>query len=185
MNLKNVFEGSLANVPEEKADMYRKGMSRKEAVLKLAVLIKDNGNNPILIKSGDGEEAKLSKTSIGKLFSNPAIEKSMNNGFTREQHFAAVSDIANLFANSVKVLTHPDKNGDPNIKAMHRFAAPLFEDNSAFITVKEASEQGKKIYAVELIEIGRLEGKLNEVKSKSLASDTATNLPTHNIHSFS
>ncbi len=173
------------NLENEKANMYRKGMSRKDAALKLAMLIKNNGNEPILIKSRDGEEAKLSKTSIGKLFSNPAIEKSMNNGFTREQHFAAVSDIDNLFANSVKVLTHPDKNGDPNIKAIHRFTTPLFGDNSAFITIKEATEQGKKIYAVELIGIGRLEGKLNEVKSKFLASDTATNLPTHNIHSFS
>ena len=42
---------------------------------------------------------------------------------------------------------------------------PLFTDNVAFITIKEATEQGKRIYSVELIEIGKLEGKVAEVKS--------------------
>jgi hypothetical protein len=104
-------------------------------------------------------------------------KKSVNNGFTKEQHFAVVSDIDNLFRNSVKVLTHPDKSKDPNVKAMHRFAASLFGNNIAYITVKEATEQGKRIYTVELIEMGKLEGFLNEVKSKSLASNPATSFP--------
>jgi hypothetical protein len=169
---------------EEKANLYLKGISRKEATAKLISLLKDNGNKPITIKSKDGEEAYLSKTSVGKLLSNPAIEKTVNNGFTKEQHFAAVSGIDNLFRDSTKALTHPDRNNDPNIRAMHRFIAPLFGDNVAFITVKEATEQGKKIYAVELIEIGRLEGKLNEVRLRPLASDTATSDPICNIQIF-
>jgi len=36
---------------------------------------------------------------------------------------------------------------------MHRFVAPLFGDNAAYITVKEATEHGKRIYSVELIEM--------------------------------
>jgi hypothetical protein len=39
------------------------------------------------------------------------------------------------------------------VKAIHKFSAPLFGDNMAYITVKEAAEQGKRIYSVELIEI--------------------------------
>jgi len=121
--------------------------------MRLENLIKSNNNQPIVIRSKDGEEAKLSKNSIQKLVSEDAIKKSVDNGFKREQHFAAVADIDNLFRNSVKVLSHPDRNNDPNIKAMHRFVAPLFGDNAAYITVKEATEHGKRIYSVELIEM--------------------------------
>ena len=137
----------------EKADMYQMGTDRSSAVMRLENLIKSNNNQPIVIRSKDGEEAKLSKNSIQKLVSEDAIKKSVDNGFKREQHFAAVADIDNLFKNSVKVLSHPDRNNDPNIKAMHRFAAPLFGDNAAYITVKEATEHGKRIYSVELIEM--------------------------------
>jgi len=135
--------------------MYQMGTDRSSAVMRLENLIKSNNNQPIVIRSKDGEEAKLSKNSIQKLVSEDAIKKSVDNGFKREQHFAAVADIDNLFRNSVKVLSHPDRNNDPNIKAMHRFAAPLFGDNAAYITVKEATEHGKRIYSVELIEMGK------------------------------
>jgi len=137
----------------EKADIYQRGTDRSSAVMRLENLIKSNNNQPIVIRSKDGEEAKLSKNSIQKLVSEDAIKKSVDNGFKREQHFAAVADIDNLFRNSVKVLSHPDRNNDPNIKAMHRFVAPLFGDNAAYITVKEATEHGKRIYSVELIEM--------------------------------
>ena len=139
----------------ERTDIYLKGTDRSSAVMRLENLIKSNNNQPIVIRSKDGEEAKLSKNSIQKLVSEDAIKKSVDNGFKREQHFAAVADIDNLFRNSVKVLSHPDRNNDPNIKAMHRFAAPLFGDNAAYITVKEATEHGKRIYSVELIEMGK------------------------------
>jgi len=184
MNLENVFEGILANVSEEKADMYRNGMNRKEAALKLIGLIIDNGNEPILIKSRDGEEARLSRNSVNKLVSETSVKKSVNNGFTAAQHFAVASDIDNLFRNSVKVLTHADRNNDPNVVAMHRFATTLFGDNTAYITVKEATEQGKRIYSVELIELGKLEGILNETRLKS-SSNPASSFPTDNIHFFS
>ncbi len=92
-------------------------------------------------------------------------------------------NIENLFKNSVKVLTHADRNSDPNVVAMHRFATPLFENNTAYITVKEATEQGKRIYSVELIEIGKLEGILNETRLKS-SSNPASSFPTDNIHFF-
>jgi len=139
--------------PMEKMEMYQKGTDFKNAKIKLGTLIKNNGNEPLVIKSKDDEEAKLSKTSIQKLVSNEAVQKSIRNGFKREQHYATASDIDNLFRNSVKVLSRPDRNNDPNVKAIHKFAAPLFGDNAAYITVKEATEQGKRIYSVELIEM--------------------------------
>jgi hypothetical protein len=101
------------------------------------------------------------------LVSNTAANKSIKNGFTRRQHFAAVSDIDNLFRNSTRIETRPDRNGDANIVALHRFAAPLFEDNVAYITVKESVEHGKKIYTVELIEMERLGGEMKETDLKA------------------
>jgi hypothetical protein len=126
------IEEAKANVPEEKSKEYKKGMSFRDSVNKLHEFIGEG----ITLKSNDGEEARLSKRSIGKLVSNAAVDKSMANGFYREQHYAVASDIGNVFENSVKILEHPDKYGSIDIVAMHRFAAPLFEDNVAYITVK-------------------------------------------------
>ena len=79
----NMFE---EKPPKEKVEMYQKGMSLKSSVDKLRELLKDYSNeNPLIIKSKDGEEARLGRSSIGKLVSNAAAQKSMDNGFTREQ----------------------------------------------------------------------------------------------------
>jgi len=59
----------------EKADMYQKGTDRSSAVMRLENLIKSNNNQPIVIRSKDGEEAKLSKNSIQKLVSEDANEQ--------------------------------------------------------------------------------------------------------------
>jgi len=157
----------------ERADMYQKGMSLKSSVDKLRELLKDYSNeNPLIIKSKDGEEARLGRSSIGKLVSNAAVQKSMDNGFTREQHYAAAADIDYLFRNSVKVSTRPDKSGDRNV-TIHRFAAPLFDDNAVYITVKGSVQHGKRIYSAELMEIKRLGGILEEAQDKS-----STHFPT-------
>ena len=153
----------------DKAEMYRKGMSQKEATVILNNLL-GNNNQVILQNAESGEEVRLSKRSIGKLLSNAAEEKSIANGFERKQHYAAVSDIDNLFANSVKIMEHPDKN-NTNYVFIHRYVAPLYFDNSvAYITVKETREpkqSGKRIYSAELIEIKKLGGKLETVRKKS------------------
>jgi hypothetical protein len=166
---------------EEKARMYESGVSLGKAKSRLYGLIEGNGGKPLTIKSKDGEAAELNKKSIDKMLS--AVYKSIQNGFTAEQHFAAVSNIDSLFENSAKVLTHLDNKNRRSITAIYRFIAPLFEDNAAFITVREIAESGKKIRSVELIELGKLDGKLNEVKS-SFSSDPKTNLPASNIQNF-
>jgi hypothetical protein len=141
----------------ERAMLYQKGTSKKNAAARLKELIKNNGSKPLIIKSSDGEEARLSGTSIGKLVSDAAVQKSIANGFKKEQHFAAAYDIDNLYKNSLKMLSHPDKNGYNDV-TIHRFAAPLFGENAAYITLKEVSKCGKRIYTVELVELGKLEG---------------------------
>ena len=123
-------------------------------------------NNQMILTSKDGEEAKLSKSSIGKLMSEAAVKKSINNGFSRKQHYAAAAYIDKLFKISIKVLESPDKYNNPDVKAMHRFIAPIHND-IAYITIKETTEHGKRIYTIELVEIEKLEGKLEEAKFNS------------------
>ncbi|GBU20482.1 hypothetical protein R80B4_00360 [Fibrobacteres bacterium R8-0-B4] len=159
----------------DKTEMYRKGMNFAEARQKLLNLLGEN-SEVVLENGNDGEEARLSKSSIGKLMSNAAVKKSMANGFTREQHYAAASDIDSLFRNAVKAFSHADRDGNRDVVAMHRFTAPLFGNNSAYITVKETTEHGKRIYTIELMEIGKLEGMLEEAKSGS-ATFPASNFP--------
>jgi hypothetical protein len=180
MRINEIFvkiETANANVPEAKANEYQKGTNRDVAKSKLLDLIEMNGDKPFIIKNiNDGEEAILSKSSVKKLVSATAVDKSVVNGFTARQHFAVASDIDELFRKSLKLSSKPDKNGNPDVVAMHRFAAPLFGSNVAYITVKEAKEHGKRIYTVELMEIGKLEGTLEE-PGISPATSLTSNFP--------
>jgi hypothetical protein len=164
-------------VPEDKARLYQNGIGKKEATIRLKELIKNNGSKPLAIKNIEGEEARLSGTSIGKLVSDAAVQKSIANRFTKEQHFAAAAYIDSLYKNSVKMLSHPDKNGYNDV-TIHRFASPLFGNNAAYITLKEVNEYGKRIYTVELVELGKLEGIIKKsIAQKSPAPFPASSSP--------
>jgi hypothetical protein len=131
----SLIEERKNNVTEEKASLYKNGMSKKEAALKLRELIKNNGGKPLMMKSCDGEE------------------------------------------NSVKVLSHPDKNGYGDV-TIHRFTALLFGHNVVYITLKEVNKYGKRIYSIELIELGKLEGIIKKsIAQKSPAPFPASSFP--------
>jgi len=151
---------------EDKIEMYQRGMKYEESRQKLLNLL--GVNSGIMLKNGnDGEEARLSKPSIGKLVSNTAVRKSMDNGFSREQHYAVVSDIDNLYSCASEVWNHPDKYGNTDV-VIHRLAAPLYFDNAvAYITVKESAHRGRKIYSAELMTIEKLGGILEGARSSS------------------
>jgi hypothetical protein len=151
----------------KKAEMYKNGMSREDARAKLSALIGGRQQWVTLRNDNDGEEVVLSNPSVGKMLSATAVRKSEDNGFTKGQHCAVASDISDLFRKSFKIFSHPDKNGYKDI-TIHRFAAPLhFNDAVAYITVKESTQHGKRIYSAELMEIGKLEGTLAEVRQAS------------------
>ena len=155
-----VGRDSNGGFADNNAKMYQAGMTREEAKSRLLGLLDKDG--ALLLKNDDsGETAWLGKKSIEKMVSGAAVNKSEGNGFTAKQHYAVVSDIDRLFKGAIKILERPDKNGDPNV-FIHRFAAPIgFNDAVAYITVKEIRQHDrKKLYSVELIEIGKLEGTL-------------------------
>lgn len=85
--------------------------------------------------------------------SDKAIQKSLDNGFTQEEHFKAVDNIEALFTKARFLQTRDDiKNKDKAIK-IHEFMADN-ENSQAFILVKESIDKDyKKIYTLELQEL--------------------------------
>ncbi|MCL2282575.1 MAG: hypothetical protein FWC26_04585 [Fibromonadales bacterium] len=179
--LKQFIEEAKANVSEEKVELYKSKKSRDYAENRLKELIRRNGGE-LTIRSSDGDDGYISGESISKLLSGKAVGKSIKNEFTREQHYAVASDIDNLYRNSTKIITHPDNKGRLEITAIQRRVAPLYGDSVAYITVREISKGGNKIYSIELIELGklgeRLEGIFVDVESTSTPSSS---LPANNI----
>ena len=174
--LRRFIEEAKANVPEEKAKEYERGTTLGYAKNTLYGEIEKSGGR-IVIKNKDGEEGYINKSSASKIVN--ATRKSVKNGFTEEQHYAAAADIVNLYRNSIKILNHPDEKRRRNVESINRFVAPLYGDNVVYITGKEIIDGGKKIHSLELSGIGKLEGTVG-VKS-NLSPTPATNNPAHNI----
>ena len=107
-----------------------------------------------------GIDAQINTNQYNKMVSNAAVNKSLKNGFTRDEHFEALANIEDLFKNAVLLERSNDsKNNDSNVK-IHRFASPVVfaeEIADALLTVKESIERDqKRIYSLELIEIKKL-----------------------------
>jgi len=173
------METNNRNNAGSRAEMYRQGIAPYDARQKLNCLLGEACT--LLVTSKDGHEARLNRDSIGKMLSNSAVKKSVDNGFTSKQHFAVVSDIENVYSNSVKVSSSPDRHGYPDV-TIHRLAVPLhFDNGAAYITVKETLQGGNRVHSLELIEIGRLERTLGadgvDAGQPSVASrpNTSTN----------
>lgn len=99
--------------------------------------------------SQTGEKAYFNLKSLSKMMSDKAIKKSLENGFSREQHLRAVSEIKKLFEKASLVKTDKDLKGSRSI-LIHRFNSE-FENSNALITTKESLDKNKnKIYSVEL-----------------------------------
>ncbi|EOV9222241.1 hypothetical protein ACOSOI_000194 [Campylobacter upsaliensis] len=105
-----------------------------------------------ITNQNDGRIASISRKNIMKMTSDKAIQKSVNNGFTPQDHFKAVQDIESLYQGAVLKETHADrKSNNPNV-FIHRYTAD-FNGNNALITIKESldsNSKGNKIYTLEL-----------------------------------
>ncbi|ELS9368734.1 hypothetical protein R6V89_000243 [Campylobacter jejuni] len=127
-----------------------KTILREESKNKLkSILNKDIENSQTKIK------ARVSTTGLNKMTSDKAIQKSINNGFTLEEHFKAVNNIEGLFKNAKFIMSEADKKGGKDVKAIHRYVANL-NNSQAKITLKESYEHGHRIYSLELEELSPL-----------------------------
>ncbi|MDL0109092.1 hypothetical protein NYG93_08555 [Campylobacter felis] len=110
------------------------------------------------------------------MLSDKAIQKSINNGFSKEDHLRAVEVVDELFKRAKKALSKIDEK-DKNL-SIYRYNAP-FENANALMTLKEYKQNGKRIYSLELESLEAVKfnpsGKdLTEQSSKSKDVDTTT-----------
>ena len=110
-----------------------------------------------IINESSGQIASISKTTLKKIGSNQALQKSIDNGFSKEEHFLAGKNIDSLYEKSFLQQTTGDlKNNDKAIK-IHRFLANATLNDKpaqAKILVKESMDKDtKRIYTLELEEL--------------------------------
>lgn len=112
--------------------------------------------NKELVNKATGISAQISSTGINKIASKVAVDKSIANGFTRDEHFKVAGDLKNLFENATKKTSYTDKKHSKDILSMHRFFTQITINNKqaqAKMTLKESVEHGNKIYSLELEEL--------------------------------
>ncbi|WP_194145617.1 hypothetical protein, partial [Helicobacter apodemus] len=99
-----------------------KGIASLRASLKEAL-------SPYINKEITNKETGLSGTisikEINKISSSKAVDKSIYNGFSRDEHFKVSENLKELFENAHLKQTHTDYKERPNIQAVHRFNTPL------------------------------------------------------------
>ena len=90
---------------------------------------------------------------INKISSRKAVDKSIANGFSRDEHFAVAQDLKTLFENSKLRESHNDYKNNPNILQVHRFTKEIsinHKNANAQITLFEKIEGKNRIYTLEL-----------------------------------
>ena len=98
-----------------------------------------------------GIKASLASRGIGEIISN--VKRSVENGFTFNEHFAVAMDLQNIFKNAHFLEKSKDiKHNDLNV-SIYRFSSRILLDAkkaNAILTLKEWRENGKKLYALKL-----------------------------------
>ena len=133
-----------------------------------------------------GITASISSAGLNKMVSGEAIKKSIDNGFSAQEHFESVGRIVELFKKASLIVSYSDKkHGDPNVN-IKRFVAQDKLDSGkpidALITVKESYEHGHRIYSLELDEINKASLRWQPTKDgKAVYQATATGSLTDTV----
>ncbi len=103
-----------------------------------------------------GMKAQVSSDGINKMISVKAVDKSINNGYTKEEHFASVENVINLYKISKLTQSEKPNNNSVDVIAYHKFIADFsinHKPTKAKITLRETFETGNRIYSLELLEL--------------------------------
>ena len=100
----------------------------------------------------DGREVKFTKRSLEKMTSGSAVGKSLDNGFTREEHYEAAQNILEIFKTAKFLQTEKPKNGSLDILGVHKYMGE-YKNANVKITIKEIKENGNTFYSIELMEL--------------------------------
>ena len=109
--------------------------------------------NKEIVNKETGIIATISTKGLTKISSSKAVAKTIQNGFTRDEHFKVAQDLKSLFENSKLKESHADTKARDEIQAVHRFTKSLQINGSqaeAKITLFENNQAGNKIYSLEL-----------------------------------
>ncbi len=103
--------------------------------------------------TADGMTATVSNRTAGKMVSASAVKKSA----TTDAHLAAIGFFEELFTRGSIAESKEDREGNQNIKSIHRIASPMDFNGRSFdvkFTVKELvqPDQGNLIYSIEAVE---------------------------------
>ncbi|EPF0827586.1 hypothetical protein ACSQDT_001646, partial [Campylobacter upsaliensis] len=132
-------------------DFFKNLRNKAKNILKnLKGKVVENENNAL--------KASISSEGINKMISVKAVDKSIKNGFSKEEHFISVENVLNLFKISQFVRSEKANNGSADIINYHKFNADFSinkKPSRAKITIKESHEGGNKIYSLELLELQR------------------------------
>lgn len=107
-----------------------------------------------LTNASTGMTAVLARNSLDKMLSGKAVAKSE----TPATHAMAVANADSLFERAILGWSKEDRAGDPNIRAIHRFFAPLDVNGRAKLvklTVKESVSEDRQnpLYTIEAVEL--------------------------------
>ena len=164
----NRFEAEALGVELPEDDLGDDGLEEALSLAEEAapkVVARTNAEANEILKNLQGKDfvnketgvvARVSNTSRGKLISNKAADKSVANGFTREQHNTAAANIGDLFERAHLFFEGADKNAEKELKSIKRFASLIVLDGvlaEADILAKESVSAGHRLYTVELQEI--------------------------------
>lgn len=106
-----------------------------------------------LLNTETGMQAVVSRNSLDKMLSAKAVGKSA----TPAAHSLAVANLDTLFERAVLGWTKPDREGDSNIRAVHRFFVPMTRNGRELLvklTVKETAieRDPNPLYTVEAVD---------------------------------
>ena len=106
-----------------------------------------------LVNAATGMTAMVSRNTLDKMLSSKAVQKSE----TPATHSMAVANADTLFEQAILGWSKPDRADDLNIKAVHRFFAPMVVDGRTKLvklTVKETTlDRANSLYTLEAVEL--------------------------------
>ena len=112
--------------------------------------------NKEIVNKATGITAQISTTGLNKIASKKAVDKSVANGFSRDEHFKVAGDLKNLFENATKKESYADKKQSKDVVSIHRFFTEITINDKqaqAKMTLKESIDYGNRIYSLELEEL--------------------------------
>lgn len=109
--------------------------------------------NKEIVNKEQGLSGVITTEEVKKIMSKKAVDKSVANGFSRDEHIEVAKHIERLFTESKLLRSHKDYKENPNILQVHRFIKDIEvngKEANALITLFEKMQGKNKIYTIEL-----------------------------------